>query len=262
MSFIICVDPVLLKTQGIKRSSGDSTPTSTCVRFPLIFLVVSPENLPSSAAYSCLKEHCPDPVTFTNAAFNQLQFNRLDPNLFPIPQFSLKAPRPLENFVDKFDFESGMGSAEPRLPPRTYVMTAGMHTGVRPILPPKVWDSGEKFHPAATELAAIHEANMAKRPVGRSTPTQVLVVENKVDLKGIEFDKKILSPSAFEKFKKRERPRNRMPPGGFRPGWVNGGNVKVITLGTSSAMPSKYRNGMCPSFPHVKSLTSEKLAPF
>ena len=202
------------------------------------------------------RKHCPDPVTFTNAAFNQLQFNRLDPDLFPIPQFSLKAHRPLENLVDKFDFESGMGSAEPKLPPKTYVMTAGMNTGVRPILPPKVWDSEEKFHPAATELAAIHEANMAKRPVGRSTPTQEIVVEKKVDVKGIEFDKKILSLAAFKKFEEARAVAKVTPAGvGAGPGLPNGGNIKVIPLGTSSALPSKYRNGMHPCFPRVKSLT-------
>ena len=134
-------------------------------------------------------------------------------------------------------------------------MTAGMNTGVRPILPPKVWDSQEKFHPAAMELAAIREANMPKRPVGRSTPTQQLVVEHKVDLKGIEFDKKILSPAAFEKFKEARAAAKITPAGvGAGPGWANGGNVKVIPLGTSSALPSKYRNGMCPCFPHVKKL--------
>jgi len=189
-------------------------------------------------------------VTFTNAAFNQLQFNRLDPNLFPIPQFSLKAPRPLENFVDEFDFESGMGTAEPGLPPKTYVMAAGMNTGIRPILPPKVWDSDEKFHPAAVELAAIHETNMAKRPVGRSTPTQEIVVEKRVDVKGIEFDRKILSPAAFEKFEEARAAVKTTPAGaGAGPARATGGNIKVIPLGTSSALPSKYRNGMSTCFP-------------
>ena len=199
------------------------------------------------------KEHCPDPVTFTNAAFNQLQFNRLDPHLFPIPHFSLKAPRPLENFVDKFDFESGMGSAEPGLPPKTYVMTAGMNTGVRPILPPKVWDSEEKFHPAAMELAAIHEAHMAKRLAARSTPTQELVVGKKVDLKGVEFNKKILSPAAFAKFEE-ARAVAKVTSAGAGSGRASGGYVKVIPLGTSSALPSKYRNGMRPFSSHVKRL--------
>ena len=194
-------------------------------------------------------------MTFTNAAFNQLQFNRLDPDLFPIPKFSLEAPRPLQNFVDKFDFESGMGSAEPGLPPNTYVMAAGMHTGVRPILPPKVWDSEEKFHPAAKELAAIREANVAKRPVGSSTPTL-----SEVDVKETEFDKKILSPAAFEKFEEARAIAKATlvtTNAGYRR--VNGDNVKVIPLGTSSALPSKYRNGMSPCFPDVKKYDDSEL---
>lgn len=124
-------------------------------------------------------------------------------------------------------------------------MAAGMHTGVRPILPPKVWDSEEKFHPAARELAAIHEANMVKRPVGRSSPTQELVIEKKVDLKGIEFDKKILSPAAFAKFEEARAAANVTPFSASSGYWqMNGGNIGVIPLGTSSALPSKYRNGM------------------
>jgi len=150
--------------------------------------------------------------------------------------------------VDKFDFESGMGSAEPGLPPKTYAMVAGMNTGVRPILPPKVWDSGEKFHPAAMELAAIHEANAGKRPIGSSTPTLKVVKEIEVDVKGIEFDKKIMSPAAFEKFEEARATARAAPDPSFRP--ANGDHVKVIPLGTSSAAPSKYRNGMSPCVPH------------
>lgn len=214
------------------------------------FLRFCPKLFPLLQHIVASREHCPDPVTFTNAAFNQLQFNRLDSNLFPIPQFSLKAPRPLENFVDEFDFESGMGSAEPGLPPRTYTMAAGMHTGVRPIMPPKVWDSEEKFHPAAKELAAIHEANMAKRPVGSSTPTLKVAEKVEVDVKGLEFDRKVLSYAAFEKFEEARAAAKATPFGrvsAFRRR-ANGHNVKVIPLGTSSASPSKYRNGLSLSF--------------
>jgi hypothetical protein len=152
--------------------------------------------------------------------------------------------------VDKFDFESGMGSAEPGLPPRTYAMMAGMHTGVRPILPPKVWESQEKFHPAATELAAIREAKVVKRSTGRLTPTQESTVKKEADVREIEFEKRILSPAAFEKFEQARAAVKVTPVGaGAGVGPVNG--VKVIPLGTSSALPSKYRNGKCLSFLRV-----------
>jgi len=132
-------------------------------------------------------------------------------------------------------------------------MAAGMNTGVRPIFPPKVWDSGERFHPAAMELAAIREAKMAKRPVGSPTPTLKVVNKKEVDVEGIEFDKKILSSTAFEKFEE-ARATARATPITTNPASrkANGDNVKIIPLGTSSALPSKYRNGMPPCFPNVK----------
>jgi len=151
-----------------------------------------------------------------------------------------------------------MGSAEPGLPPKTYAMAAGMNTGVRPILPPKVWDSGERFHPAAVELAAIREANATKRPVGSSTPTLKVVKETEVDVKGIEFDKNILSPAAFEKFKEARATARTAPNPSFKR--ANGDHVKVIPLGTSSALPSKYRNGMPPYFPLMRRSDGFKLA--
>lgn len=140
--------------------------------------------------------------------------------------------------MDKSDFGGGTG-----LPPKTYAMTAGMQIGVRPILPPKVRDSEEKFHPAARELADIHDANLA----GSSTPTPRVIGEDEVDAKGIEFDKKTLSPAAFEKFEEARATVKTIPIGmnaALRR--VNGDDVRVIPLGTSSALPSKYRNGMPP----------------
>jgi hypothetical protein len=152
--------------------------------------------------------------------------------------------------VDKFDFESGAGSASPTLPPRTFAMAAGMNTCLRPILPPKVWDSGETFHPAAKELAAIREANMAQRHVGSAIPIRAKVKHEEVDAKGVEFDKKILSPAAFRKFEEAKATVKASGTGRFnaRLWQVKGYDVKVIPLGTSSAVPSKYRNGRLPPF--------------
>jgi hypothetical protein len=42
-------------------------------------------------------EHNTDPVTFTSAAFNQLRLNQLDPDIFPIPKFSLIHPKSIES---------------------------------------------------------------------------------------------------------------------------------------------------------------------
>ena len=131
-------------------------------------------------------------------------------------------------------------------------MVAGMYTCVRPTLPPKVWDSGEKFHPAAKELAAIREANMTKRPVGSSTPTRVKVELEEVDMEEKLFDKKMLSSAAFLKFEEARATVKSTGTRKFSPYlWQAGGyHVKVIPLGTSSALPSKYRNGWSgPCFP-------------
>ena len=66
-----------------------------------------------------------------------------------------------------------------------------------------------------------------------------------VDVKGIEFDKKLLSFAAFRKFEEAKKTvkttsASRISPHSRK---VNSDHVKVITLGTSSALPSKYRNG-------------------
>jgi ribonuclease Z len=41
------------------------------------------------------RDHVPDPITFTSAAFNQLRLNHLDSNIFPVPKFSLEAKKTL-----------------------------------------------------------------------------------------------------------------------------------------------------------------------
>lgn len=161
-------------------------------------------------------------------------------------------PHPLGDLVDKFDFESGAGSAEPGLPPRTIVMAAGMNTSLRPIVPPKVWDSGEQFHPAAEELAAICQANKSKQPVGNFYPARVKVKRNKVDVNEVEFDKKTLSPATFRKFQEAKAAVKATVTGRFNPyrSRVDGHRIKVIPLGTGSALPSKHRNGRFhPFFP-------------
>ena len=156
--------------------------------------------------------------------------------------------------MDKFDFESGMGSAAPKLPPKTFVMTAGMNMGIRPFLPPKVCNSEEKFHPAAKELAAIDKANANKQPVGSPVPTREVERREEPDMKSVEFDQKILSPAAFEKFKDARATAKATPTGRSNPysRLVNGDDVRVIPLGTSSALPSKYRNGRSSSFSLVR----------
>ncbi|KAG6330075.1 hypothetical protein ID866_9015 [Astraeus odoratus] len=45
------------------------------------------------------RRHLPDPVTFTSAAYSQLRLNQLDPNVFPLPKFSLTSEKSLQGMV-------------------------------------------------------------------------------------------------------------------------------------------------------------------
>ncbi|KAG1734832.1 hypothetical protein EDB19DRAFT_1135271 [Suillus lakei] len=42
------------------------------------------------------RDHVPDPITFTSAAFNQLRLNHLDNDIFPVPKYSLEAKKALD----------------------------------------------------------------------------------------------------------------------------------------------------------------------
>ena len=47
--------------------------------------------------------YCPNTVTFTNAATNQLRLNRLDEDIFPVQHFEIEAPRTLSGMHTRFD---------------------------------------------------------------------------------------------------------------------------------------------------------------
>ncbi|KAJ6547859.1 hypothetical protein B0H10DRAFT_2130608 [Mycena sp. CBHHK59/15] len=80
-----------------------------------------------------------DPVTFNTAAFHQLQVNQLDPDMFTIPHFCLKAKKELTEI-------SG-------LPAKSFLMEPSLYMGIRPAIPPVVGLAVEKadlFHPATS----------------------------------------------------------------------------------------------------------------
>ncbi|KAJ7282084.1 hypothetical protein C8J57DRAFT_1056630, partial [Mycena rebaudengoi] len=86
-----------------------------------------------------------DPVTFHTTAFHQLRMNRLDPEMFPLPKFSLKAKRNLADI--------------PGLPSNSFLLEPGLHMGIRPVVRPAVGlpaETPDLFHPAvaagSTEL--------------------------------------------------------------------------------------------------------------
>ncbi|KAL1738920.1 beta-lactamase-like protein, partial [Schizophyllum fasciatum] len=137
------------------------------------------------------RDHCPDPVTMTSAAFGQLRLSQLDPDIFHVPKFSLDAKRPLKDI--------------PNLPPSTHVMTTDTHVTIRPPSPPKLDPyAQDKFHP-------VCQAPVELTPATREAfdQAQALVAQRIED--------------------------------GSVPG-LPGADVTILPLGTSSAVPSKYRN--------------------
>ncbi|KAF8887345.1 hypothetical protein BD779DRAFT_1527626 [Infundibulicybe gibba] len=85
------------------------------------------------------REHGPDPVTFTSAAFNQLRLNKLDPTMFSIPKFSLSAAKDL--------------TVIPGLPGKTCYMSSNLTIQTRPPGPPvqkASADVGDLFHPSVS----------------------------------------------------------------------------------------------------------------
>ncbi|KAJ7780273.1 hypothetical protein DFH07DRAFT_794449 [Mycena maculata] len=86
-------------------------------------------------------EYGPDPITFTTAAFNQLRLHQLDPEMFPIPYYSLKPERDL-SFITE-------------LPAKCLVMVPGLHMSSRPNAVPECgrlpWERKDHFHPATQD---------------------------------------------------------------------------------------------------------------
>ncbi|KAJ7614656.1 hypothetical protein DFH06DRAFT_129359, partial [Mycena polygramma] len=74
-----------------------------------------------------------DPVTFQAAALQQLKMNQLDPDMFPIPKYSLDAKKQLDEIAD--------------LPARSHPFEQGLQIGIRPVVPPAVVDP---FHATAS----------------------------------------------------------------------------------------------------------------
>ncbi|KAI0317320.1 hypothetical protein OF83DRAFT_1083676 [Amylostereum chailletii] len=84
-------------------------------------------------------EFCPDPVTFTSAAFSQLRLNQLDPEFFPPIHFNTSPTKSLEDI--------------PGLPSNVAVLKANMIIDVRPGRPPVLDELAlgrDKFHPAVS----------------------------------------------------------------------------------------------------------------
>lgn len=136
------------------------------------------------------RDHVPDPITFTSAAFNQLRLNHLDSDIFPVPKYSLEAKKTL-NSTD--------------LPSNIDCMRAHTMIDIRPPRPPlrdPEAEAHDLFHPAVLSGEPPSLSDAAR--------TQFSEARARVDEATV--------PDAI------------------------GNDVTVVTLGTGSAIPSKYRN--------------------
>ncbi|RXW24848.1 hypothetical protein EST38_g1005 [Candolleomyces aberdarensis] len=148
------------------------------------------------------KEHCPNSVTFTSAAANQLRLSKLDPVIFPLQKFQMESRRRLADI--------------PNLPPNTHLMVSNLNIRIRPPAPPAKNPNAitnDYFHPLLEKMTPTDTSI----PVELSTETQNKFVEAQQLTEKIE--------------------RAILKSGVTKPG----DDVVVIPLGTGSAVPGKYR---------------------
>ncbi|KAJ8585232.1 hypothetical protein M405DRAFT_773220 [Rhizopogon salebrosus TDB-379] len=136
------------------------------------------------------RDHMPDPITFTSAAFNQLRLSHLDSNIFAVPKYSLVSRKVLNT--------TGLSSS-------TEWMHAHTVIDIRPPRPPvraSDADVGDLFHPVAVlgEPPTLSDAARMQFSEARALVGDATVPD------------------------------------------IPGKDVTVVTLGTGSAIPSKYRN--------------------
>ncbi|KAH0583074.1 hypothetical protein H2248_010964 [Termitomyces sp. 'cryptogamus'] len=138
------------------------------------------------------REHSPDPVTFTSSALSQLRMNQLDPEIFPIPHYSLTSKRDLKLI--------------PNIPQNSSILTAGLEVNMRTSNPPTIRELNDSFHKLVT----------SDKPIVLSQETSKLFSQAKRNVQEHIARGKLHVPT--------------------------GSDVKVIPLGTGSAIPTKYRN--------------------
>lgn len=171
----------------------------------------STSNMSFSQHLISSREHNSDPVTFTNAACNQLRLNQLDEDMFPIPKYSLNPSKQLKglSFSNPHRVKLTLRTDVPDLPSNVSVLSPNILTEMRPTKPPKL-------NPLAEEIDSFHSG------VSQSTPPE---------LPASTLEKFTQAQGLVETFKTKERILQA------------GDSVTIIPLGTSSALPTKYRNG-------------------
>ncbi|KAF8901546.1 hypothetical protein CPB85DRAFT_1323393 [Mucidula mucida] len=141
------------------------------------------------------REHCPDPVTFTSAAFQQLRLRGLDSEIFAVPKYSLELAK---------DFK-----AIPGMPERAQLMTSSSTIHLRP--PTDVFQET-----AVQDLDTFHSVATGKEEL-------------------------VLPPHTLKAYNE-ARDAVKVQEANSMQVVSRGGDIGVLPLGTSSAVPSKYRN--------------------
>jgi len=159
------------------------------------------------------REHCPDPVTFTSAAYTQLRLNNLDEKMFPIPKYSLTPKKDMSCRPCSRSLRTHLTTflVIPNLPLNVQPMSSGLHVCMRPYSPPMIDPeaiSVDKFHPTVTGVESLMLSTALKRRI----------------------------TAAKANTQRRLYSKDPLP-------FVEGREVGVIPLGTAGTLPSKYRNG-------------------
>ncbi|KAF8639102.1 hypothetical protein AX17_001745 [Amanita inopinata Kibby_2008] len=164
------------------------------------------------------REHCPDPVTFTSAAFNQLRLNQLDERIFPVPKFSLQPSKDL--------------SLISNLPRSTRQMASNHTISMRPFKAPTIeTPAQDNFHPTVKTLEPVPLPPWTAKKFRRAKKSVEMALKKSKHRRSVEGSRSE-SESGSESDDR-----------GLVTARVQGGkDVGVLPLGTGSAIPSKYRN--------------------
>ncbi|KAF9059057.1 hypothetical protein BDP27DRAFT_1407846 [Rhodocollybia butyracea] len=203
--------------------------------------------------------HLPDPVTFTSSAYQQLKLAQLDPEVFRMPKFRTSCEKDLFGI--------------PNLPKSVTAMKHNMLVSMRPMGPP-VQDEGALAMGASDEDAGVGEAGTvvasmntstvmtttANPDVTTSTNTDTDITTttttNIPDATPSTIQLKPHTAAAFTAGRAAAEAYAASPAGMRKLSSMitgeggavipsekpKGHDVSVITLGTGSAVPGKYRN--------------------
>ncbi|KAE9385771.1 hypothetical protein BT96DRAFT_928646 [Gymnopus androsaceus JB14] len=197
------------------------------------------------------KSHLPDPLTFTSSGYHQLKLNQLDPDIFKVPKWRLKAEK---NLGDDGDIPT---------PKNLTLMKPYMVIPMRPLGPPQRarWAlENDRFHgyvggEGTSESTVTDTAAISKE--SEATDEEVTAPEEKDETEALktaityntsslpEPSTLILKPRTAAAFA-----QGRAAVAAFSESAkmletvqaMKGADVGIITLGTGSAVPGKYRN--------------------